>query len=30
MTQSSQLNRRPQFLKIKEAADLLNFDERTI
>ncbi len=30
MTQSSQLNRRAQFLKIKEAAELLNFDERTI
>lgn len=30
MTQSSQRNRRPQFLKIKEAAGLLNFDERTI
>lgn len=30
MITPSRSNRRPQFLKIKEAAELLNFDERTI
>ncbi len=30
MTKSSQPNPRPRFLTIKETADLLNYDERTI
>ncbi len=30
MTKSSQTNRGPRFLTIKEVADLLNYDERTI
>lgn len=30
MTAPTKLNHRPQFLKIKEVADLLNYDERTI
>lgn len=30
MTKSSQTNRGPRFLTIKETADLLNYDERTI
>ena len=30
MTAPFKLNRRPEFLKIKEVADLLNYDKRTI
>jgi excisionase family DNA binding protein len=30
MTKSSQTNRGPRFLTVKETADLLNYDERTI
>ncbi len=30
MTKSSQTNRGPRFLTVKEVADLLNYDERTI
>lgn len=30
MTEPSRPGRRPQFLTIKEVADLLNYDERTI